>query len=232
MKLYKFLNKTHMDKFFETGSLKIGTLHNFSDVINHTEARGDEHEGKTSIIRKFDDDVTATANKYEPLISQFVRCVGDGSVTFAAGSQLKLTTLLPNSYIFCMSNNFSPDLFSRWYDDSSDPETKYDSCYVILDHENFFRAISNAIKDFATHVVTGDVVYTDIPVPYNTPDAFIPSQMLKEKNKYSWQCEGRAIWNPKDPTATLSPMIIDVPDAIRYCKRYAVRSNGVINYFA
>ena len=223
MFLYKFLPERYLSDFFEFGSLRLGSIHGFRDIISHTSARGDGSEGKNTIFRHISNEFHLTKDTNEPLISDVFKGPSDGYSTLS-----NILILSPrnseNGYIFCTSNSYSDELFRRWNLDSNEN----DSCYVILNPKMFFHEITEVIKNSIFSSINRNITYTTNPLPYNDESAKIEPYFTKESDKYSWQKENRNVWGVKGPTPKFEYWNIKAPNAVKYCRPYRKIKDGYV----
>ena len=221
MKLYKFVAREHLKSFFKAGSLRLATIYSFKDTVEHGHSRGDEGEGRHSVSRTVVGDALHL-EKSEPIVSEiFGRKVMPN--VYVKDMQFSVERRSHDAFIFCTSNLFSNHLFKRWYE-----EEGTDACYEIKDPPGFFGAISDRIAESAKYIGNGDVVYIDEKVDYLSPAARTSPALTKDRSRYDWQFENRAIWSPRGPCGPLKPWIINVPDAARFCKQFALLEDGDI----
>lgn len=225
MTLYKFIERKYCDDFFNTGSLRLGTIHSFRDTVEYGEHIGDEDEGIHHIKRSVDNPVTHSKENNEPIISEFFNLKGDGDVTIS-----NMSFVVPrksaDAFIFCTSYLFTEALFKMWND-----KKRFDACYEITDVKLFIESISQKIELSAYFVLETKVAYIGKEIDWQSPQANIHPGLTKF-NEYSWQKEHRMVWNPKGPCLNIKPWLIDVPEARDYCKPYATIENNEITYIA
>ena len=222
MKLYKFLPKKYFNAFFNHGSLKLGTIYDFKDEIKHTAARGDSSEGLKVIRRQLDGTpIHLKHGEYTDVLSD----VFSGNVTIMGTGSVSSQRCCNDAFIFCSSNEFTEELFLLWYNDSIKSGTSdlTDSCYEIFDVQNFFSAISLAIKHKATPLYGDNITYTTDPIPHNDFAAKLHPAMTKEINEYGWQKENRSIWQPIK-YEIITPWVLDIPAAREFCRPFAFLS--------
>lgn len=222
--LYKFVERQFIESFFSTGSLKLGTLHDFKDTIEHGESRGDRLEGEHTLIRSIDGTLALSNNRNEPVISEVFQVEGDGEA-YISNLSVIVPRASPDGFVFCTSKLFTEELFWKWH-----TENGVDACYEITDPRQFFSAITKKISNSAFFFRNANITYTKNPIPFNSPDAKIFPAFTKEANGYSWQEENRTLWGIKAPYVKLSPWIISVPDAIKCCRPVSVIDDGEIRY--
>lgn len=223
MRLYKFIEKEYLDSFFNTGSLRLGTIYDFKDLIQHGTSRGDTKEGSHIAVRDNKKTIELSEDKHEPIISDILNVTGKGC-TLSGGNFHSIRTS-PNGFIFCTSNQFSEKLFWKWNDTE-----RLDSCYEIHDVKGFIEAINKVIKNSAYFCSNSNIEYIGETIDFSSEYPFKHPAFTKFKKDYSWQCENRMIWAPKGPYFTISPWIINVPEATKFCKPLAFITDGKINY--
>ncbi|MEG5834447.1 hypothetical protein UXP90_23555 [Enterobacter kobei] len=214
MKLYKFLPKIYLDSFFDSGCLKLGTIYNFKDIINHTIARGDAGEGSHKVEWNSGDNlvVTRESNSVLPLA---LRIDTDIPVTLS-NVRVISNRYCNDSHIYCTSREYSDELFARWRECDADTN----SCFVINEPDFFINSISKAIIKSARFDNAGSIIYIDEPLVHNSFLSELDPAFTKNRSEYQWQREHRVSWQPKLPTPPLSPWIIYVPEARQYCSPY------------
>lgn len=224
MAFYKFIEAEYLDSFFTTGCLRLGTLHNFKDTVEHGLSRGDKFEGEHQLKRINNGELKLTKDKDEPIISEMFKIGGEGEATIIGGTFI-VSRKSPDGFVFCSSHYYNEELFYRWHQ-----EEKLDSCYEIINPHGFFMAITNAIKNSAYFFENKNVIYIDDSIDYQSSDANAHPAFTKNKSLYDWQKENRTIWGAKMPCGTLNPWIIHVPEAIKYCRPFAKIENNHIIY--
>ncbi|WP_321283016.1 hypothetical protein [uncultured Vibrio sp.] len=227
--LYKFVEKQFMDDFFERGSLRLGTILDFNDIVTHGTARGDTAEGQHGIIRNMNGELKVQGGKPEPIVDELFKIERDVHVRMNFKNVvLQVSRKCGDGFIFCTSNEYTDDLFRRW-----NLEEQTDACYQIFNPHGFYHEITKVIR--SSVLVSGfkDVVYSPDPIPYNSPYAKESPAFTKEVNEYSWQKENRCVWEPLLPPTVIKPWIIEVPAARKYCRPFKILEQGSIkNYEA
>jgi hypothetical protein len=222
--VYKFVSRKYMDAFFETGSVRIGTMHGFRDTIAHGTSRSDIDEGNHAVVRQVDDLVLTGG--YEPMISDFIGMPPSGS-----GATVRFTNCnfirrhsFPNSYIFCTAAYFSEDAFLRWNESEG-----IDACYEINDYAVFRNAISKELAGSARWYADRYCNYVGTEIQYDSPFASEPPVFTKRKH-YEWQAEQRGVWLPIGPVNQFDAKVIQIPSAIRTCRPVAILERGTVKY--
>jgi hypothetical protein len=222
--LYKFIEREFLDSFFTTGCLRLGTIYDFKDIVEHGVSRGDHSEGEHHLIRGIDGTVKLTKNKHEPIISELFKFEGEGEASIS-----NLSIIVPrrcqDGFIFCTSNQYNENLFRDWK-----REENLDSCYQIINVSGFIQAINDAITNSAFFYANSNVIYTEDKIDYQSNHANANPAFTKFKDKYGWQLENRSVWGAKGPCVPLKPWIIFVPEAIQYCRPFAFIENDIVTY--
>jgi len=224
LSLFKFIEREFLDSFFATGCLRLGTIYDFKDIIEHGMSRGDQSEGEHHLIRRINGTVKLAKDKYEPVISELFRFEGEGEASISNLS-IVVPRKCPDGFIFCTSNRYNEKLFKDWK-----REENLDSCYQIININGFIQAISKAIAHSAFFYTNSNVIYTEKEIDYQSKHSNINPAFTKFKDKYDWQFENRSVWGARGPCGQLKPWIIYVPEAIQYCKPFAFIENGTITY--
>jgi hypothetical protein len=215
--LYKFVEKRWHDAFFETGSLRIGTVHQFRDTVAHGVVRGDENEGRHLVTRRDIKGIVVTPN--EPLVSEILP---PGSLV--ANMDFSVQRVAADAFIFCTANKFREALFKQWFE-----RERTDSCYVIFDVDGFRRAVATALgaritdKHFVEHCI-----YVGSETNYKAPHSTAWPGIVKA-NGFEWQAEARFVWEAK-AVQPVEPANLLVPDAREYCRPWAGLVNGSVRY--
>lgn len=224
MPLYKFIEKEFLDAFFTTGSLRLGTIYNFKDILEHGTSRGDHSEGEHHLIRGVEETVAISKNKHEPIISEVFKMEDDGEL-YLSNFSIVVSRRCEDGYVFCTSQIYHEQLFRRW-----NKENNLDSCYEIVNLHGFISAISRAISSSANFFANSNVTYTADQIDYRSSHANLHPAFTKAKKDYDWQCENRIVWGARGPCGPLRPWIVKVPEAVQYCRPLAFLENGTITY--
>lgn len=212
--LYKYVKREHLEAFFRSGSLKIGTLYEYRNEEELGKVIGDGEEGSyvTELLSPHGREVdlacrSPEANYFRQHILRPDQWDSKVKIVMEAGANLIANTNSPNYYIYCVSSVF---------DEQAMHQFGCDSCIEITNPEKFFKAISKVIRHKGgfdgVHRITYGLKKTDYLNPHQVHPA-----LLKDP-QYSYQSEVRAIWNPKkEPRGSL---FVKVPKAIRYCREY------------
>ena len=226
MFLYKFLPERYLSDFFDTGSIRLGSLHGFRDTISHTLARGDNSEGSHTVSRFITNEFRLTKDTDEPIISQIFIGPDEGYATLKNIAMLSERSS-ENAYIFCTCTIYSDETFRNWNNDCEET----DSCYVIYDPYMFHYELTKTIKNSVYSFMNRNIAYSSDPIPYDSDEAALSPCFTKEISKYSWQNEHRAVWGVKRPSPNFSHWDIHCPNAAKYCKPFKKLRNKIISHF-
>jgi len=213
-----------MEAFFDTGSLRLGTVHSFKDVVEYGLSRGDDEEGRHHISRHNDGVITLRKGIHHPVVSEIFKFEGEGE-SWIHGGTFIVPRVSPDAFIFCTSREYTEDLFISWNE-----EEGLDSCYAIMNPIAFAQSITREIQSSAFFVASANVVYTDKEIDFKSPEARMNPAITKRKDLYQWQNEHRMIWAPKLPSPPLEPWVIQVPHARQYCHKVARYKKGRSSY--
>lgn len=224
MFLYKFIEKEYFNDFFNKGSLRLGTVYDYKDIVEHGASRGDSSEGEHRLVRNIDGTIVFSNEKPEPIISEFFK-IKDGGKAFVSNVSLVAPRRSEDGFLFCTSYIYHETLFKRWY-----AEERLDSCYVITNPRGFISAINNRVSSSAKFFRNENVTYTEEEIDYLSPHAELYPAFTKMKTKYEWQLENRSIWGAIGPCGPLKPWVLEVPEAIQYCRPFSFLEDNKIVY--
>jgi len=215
MKLYKYLPRKYLKAFFQSGSLKVGTLYEYRDIEKYGHVIGDKDEGfhKTEFSLagggEFDlQDGSVEANFFREHILRPDQMNLQVKIKLVDGVKIISESRSPDLYVYCVSSEFNADAMEQF---------GCDSCLEIVNPAGFFRAISHKIRHKGTLDGLHEIQYLGKETHYTQPHQHHPSVMKDPEFRY--QKEWRAIWNPiKIPRG---PLFLNVPKAIQHCRVYA-----------
>lgn len=214
MRLFKYLPKKFLNAFFNTGSLKLGTLYEYRKVEEYGSVIGDKDEGvhTTELFLPGGGEIdlasaTLEAEFFRTHVFRSDQRNLKAKIILEDGAKLIAHSNSPDLYIYCMTSVFNADVMKRF---------GCDSCMEILRPRDFFRAISKRVGNSIRFEGYGPVHYGSKYTHYSQPHSLHPA-ITKEK-QFSYQKEYRAIWIPKIETP--SPLFLNVPEARKYCRVY------------
>lgn len=217
--LYRYMNKRWSDEFLQTGSIRVGTVHDFRSA-DHKPGVSDQHEGFAYSEIKND-----TPRKFSEM-------------TAVEQSNLGLGTIIPWSLLGDLSQGGisagfdgafireSPDLYILCFALSPDRDAMakmgYDTCLQISQPEIFINRLTRSLRGIASMVRhKGKVDYSGKETSYSTVDARYP--FMTKHEIFSYQNEYRVVWSPSDAkTKIISPQIITSPEAAKLCKEIQI----------
>lgn len=206
---FHYGERQHIDKFFEDGSIQIGTLRSY-DTEAYGNMVGDDQEGLS-----FCD---IDANKFHDFSSQSKQFSPDISAMFGQGcfgSIVRHTSESFNYAIFCVSRILHKNL-------CRDFSPKYDSAIIIERPFPFFAELTKSFEEsrLAESVVFQHVEDIEYRSNRYTEDPFDLVECFIKPENYQHQAETRAIWNAgKDPQRFFR---FKAPQAVRCCKRILI----------
>lgn len=208
-----------MDAFFQTGSIRLGTLHGYRDTAAFGTDRGDHAEGSSDtrlLVNR------ATTVEKGSFLNQFIN--------MSAGGEILNCTFInrrnhQDMFIFCASGVFTPELFHRW----QAKDSRTDACYEIFDWIGFRAEISKRIRQIAWYFESSYIQYVKGDVPAHSSLRDYPVMFIKQ-HEYGWQLEHRGAWSKIFPNDNLPHVDIEIPDARRFCRPVAVLANGQVRY--
>jgi len=214
--IYKFVSRRNLDRFFDTGSIRIGTLHDFRKTEAHGKWRGDEFEGKSDIMQR-----VASKNQIDKgsFLSTFINAPAGVQITDCIFIERRD---FPNCYVFCTSSYFTDELFQHWHEKEG-----VDACYEIFDWIGYHREISHSLVSRADGLGSAYVTYVEGDIDGESEGRHIYPPFIK-KMEYEWQSEFRGVWLHKAPSIDVKPLCFEIPDARKYCRPYAILNAGKI----
>jgi hypothetical protein len=127
------------------------------------------------------------------------------NVTLPEGSSLTFEWEYPDSYIYCAAIEFSENVMLDF---------GYNACLEITWPDQFFRAVSRAIRHHASFQFSAPIEYRERRTDYMTPHGTPPC--LVKGTEYEYQKEFRTLWAPLKNV--VEPLIVDVRRAVKYCR--------------
>jgi hypothetical protein len=114
-------------------------------------------------------------------------------------------------YIYCLTSKFEESVMQG-------PD--YGACIEVIEPHGFFKAISRSIYQLARFQSLLEVQYGNKTTSYLDPHKLHPAITKDHRFEKLHPHEWRAFWSPIGK-APISPLIIDVPKAIPFCRVYA-----------
>lgn len=208
--LYKYMQSKYAKLFFHNGSIRIGTLMDFKKNHSSNEAIGDKNEGSHIVLMNTKEPLTnENITKEQENLIKDMFTLGPRGITCELNIRKEIKS--PDRYVYCLSKE--PSLKAMKSFDC-------DICLEISNVQAFLNLITRKIRN-KSHIVAwqGDVKYIDKTYDFKLDSGISPS--ITKDLKFSYQKEYRVIWNPiniKSIDSELKPLIINVPDAKRYCR--------------
>ena len=183
---YKYIPRVWGRKMRQDGNMVISQWSYYKDEEKHGIHIGDQNEGVFESSMTFDyvsrnEDLNRNEQDFlrhaDVRIESSVGC-GVHGVKFAA----------EDLYIYCLSDVLSGTL-ARQFCNHEDP-----SIIFIPNLWHMFRAISNAITEYATPLAIGKVMYVDREYNFRRFGKINPA--IVKNSKYDDQSEIRMLWRP------------------------------------
>lgn len=206
--VYRYMSKKFVDSFFESGCLRIGSFHQFSQ---HTdEARQDNKEGQGAIFHRNSE--------------------GEGTVVMG------MMSFGSSSFVFCGSSFFSDTVAEQFGTDSGFRINDTVAFSDAIAHR--IPGFRGGCEGSCVYVPTRTVLRDCGPVGIDhfrddaEPDktsldkvmGFLGGMagddlLFLKESKYSAQCEYRFVWHTHDTKVT-GYLDIQVPEARQFCTRF------------
>jgi hypothetical protein len=219
MPVYKFVSRKNLDRFFDSGSIRVGTLHDFRKIEAHGKYRGDPAEGKNNIIQHVE-----FTNRIEEgsFLSKFISPESTGIFENCLFYEQRD---FPNSFVFCTSSYFSDELFQLWHENEG-----VDACYEICNWQAYKREITKKLAPVADAIASSYVTYVTGDIDGESEQRGILPPFIKQR-EYDWQSEFRGVWLHKAPSIDVKAACIEIPEARKYCRPFAVLEAGKVRRF-
>jgi hypothetical protein len=219
--LFKFVPSKYRDLFFETGSLRLGTLGDFRDVLAHGPARADPRDAMKTVHREVGEMIEHRYEEPQPVIEDVIK-LAPGAAVGITGMTFRVTYQAPDCFVFCSSLTCDEKLFLRWAREGAD------TCYIIEDPIAFGEALHQNCYSSVYHYFGRPVDYLAASVDWKMAQARSHAALCKDRAQYEWQSEFRYVFEPKKPPLTIEPWVILVPKARQFCKPFARCIGGQI----
>ncbi len=206
--LYKFLPREYVRAFKKSGSLRIGTLHDFRRTEHGSEI-GDTEEGEITLTTG--DETAVYDSKHLAPEQEWQRPhmeerFGGQGIKLVASGGIHHRVSASNSYLFCTGLE---------YDWKTIDEPSYNACFRIDDPESFCQVLCAEIPDIESGYYYGKVEYHQKTTLGHNYPGFHPA--LVKDPSYSHQKEFRFMFKPINASMTLEPLIINARRARKYC---------------
>jgi hypothetical protein len=195
------MNQRYAKDLTERRIVQLSPLSAFADEVTLGPQIADPSEGTSTVTAE-----NLQLRPGEPIPTAFRRNI-KGSVFLSAGKVI-LGSQVTNVLIFCTTQKFDTGLFMQF---------GYDSCILINNATNFFRIISESIRNDFQYKGTFPCYYRPRTNHYLSKAASKEPYLLKEP-KYSHQKEIRSIWQSKKDQTITRPVILECPELTKYCQ--------------
>lgn len=211
-KVYRYAESKWNDALVTSGSIRVGTLHDYRGV-EHKAGISDPYEGMKSVSHHIES-YMAGRDSSMGLDARAVETYG--MFNLAPGASLNDVIMIwpfdePNCFIHCSSSDYSLGALNSL--------EGADSCVVIEDILEFYRAVTRALNDFypVELVRVSKVFYQNRHEAWNGVDWGKHPALVKDKSFYP-QREVRALWQCADQRP-IKPQPLIVPELIKLCRK-------------
>lgn len=206
--LYKFLPRKYVRAFKKTGSLRVGTLHDFRRSEHGSEI-GDAEEGSIR-LRSRDEQVVYDSENLTPDLEwqrpYIEEKFGDIGIKIVASGGMHQHVSVNDCYVFCTGTVFD------W---STIDEPSYNACIRIDNPVSFCDAIVREIRGIEPGFHYGTVAYHQKSTYGHSYPGYHPA--LVKDPAYAHQKEFRYMFQPSEPTIAIMPIFIEARGARKYC---------------
>ena len=213
MSIFKYLEPVWADRMVHTGSVRIGTLHDFRRIESHGIERGDHDEG----VRISLTDGKAGVIDAESLpwfVRETLRIPPGTKFQFEEGAVLKVHQEAPDMYAYCTCSKFDSSLMKCFGGASVE----------IVDPKQYFAAVTDALDGWTSDGVRRISGFRMAPCQYvlreqTWPNVVPYDPVFRKNTAYAHQSEVRSVWNTR--VTPLAPVNLVVPEIRRWCRRIA-----------
>lgn len=188
--LYKYLSWEHAHAMLATGSLRIGTLHEYRMIEQHGPVVGDQHEGLVSAVDYVNRKRRGSRSTLNPPLRVTLDVPGDNRLTdisiYATQDYIQFFEEWPDTYVYCLSKVLDPKVMRAF---------NADAAIQIHRPMDFFLALTRHLrrKLKITAYFFGSCGYQErIGSLQDTPR---PALFIKDPG-YAYQQEVRLAWLP------------------------------------
>lgn len=214
--MYRYSKKIFNDLLLNSGTVRIGTLHDFRSS-KHEKGVSDSQEGKKTVSHSIDE---ATITSLDDEQSQADRIFGAINLT-NKNSQIKVTNSSfirnfdePNCFVFCVSEIKSAEVMREF--DSAE------TCVEIYDLEYFASTLTNALNKLKQVDYLGlhKVMYANKDETWNQINWGVNAALIKEP-QFKGQHEFRFVWQPINK-GDIKPIVFSDSKLIKAVRRVFV----------
>ena len=215
--LYRYSEKKWNDALIERGSVRIGTLQDFRKA-EHKPGISDPFEGKKKVVHTIDN--WDSAKEIPGFPSYHARSAEAlGIIRLGQTSQIKIQNIEfvrnledPDCFIYCTSHRLHKDVMGQF--------KGADSCVEIYDYVGFYECLTEVLNKIIPVKCGGihQIRYASRTEICNGNDLGITPMGIKDP-EFSGQCEVRAVWDPVNPDKPIAPIILEIPELSRFCRK-------------
>ena len=202
--LYKYMSATAAEELLSHGRIRVGTLYEYRDTVEHSREVADRLEGRRQIVVD-----VAGADAVEQ-VDRAVRDHGlaretDVRVVENDRRHVVVEAHSRNLFLFSASHRCDHELMSS---------LEHDTCVAIHRPDAFFRALTASLPGIQRFLGFRDVIYEDPHRPERTDAGLHPA--FFKGIEYSHQAEVRALWEPL--ACDIEPVVVECRDVAGFCE--------------
>lgn len=201
-KVYKFVQKAHLEGFFDRGEIRIGTLAEFRIPDGKDAGRSDPDEG---LIRWSPGSGMVDMPSDHPFLAAIDRTGEPGEgvrIQFSEGSEIWVAG---QAHVLSLSMAVSRTIVEEMHS-----QFGYDACYRITDLRGFVAHLSSHRKLWGWRYVANPVRYQTVRAITEKHPLTLSSDGFLKDQRFDWQREYRIAWSKKDERPT-EGVILQVP---------------------
>lgn len=219
--LYKYMNKEHAEKFWDDGTIRIGTLFEYRNIDKHGEEVGELSEAMAyCIIHKSQLNRVARDETTVGGLSEFVKNMVKSSPEAIYSDNFIVGYSPLDQYIYCCTSEYSEESMNLF---------GYDSCIKISDVSGFISCVTECLGVTAKFKGAFYCQYRERGFKFEESPTVYP-EIIKHPN-YAHQKEVRVIWHPKYenirpqmsaddyPVDLIEAQIVSLPNLTKFCQK-------------
>ena len=164
--IYKYARREHAEALVHHGMVHLGTLDAYRDIERLGSEIGDDQEGFKRVTQVIVEKTGDMMDEFERLFFP-----GRNPGLYVANTEIGLTVVTPNCWLFCTSSRLSARLMRTM---------GYNTCVEIFDPRSFFRLIAE--KLWSMHLIMDEAraircVYRERDLPRQQDDGLAPVRL-------------------------------------------------------
>ncbi|MGR3174681.1 MAG: hypothetical protein ACUZ8N_08800 [Candidatus Scalindua sp.] len=202
-KLFKYVMSKHADAFFQNGSIRIGTLHEYRDIEKHGSIIGDHQEGVLREEELYENKLIKSELDVPSFVHGRIK-VHPGSTLQLINSKIAVTEQSPDYYMYCVTTKFDHGVMK---------EFGCDKCIEIKNVKKFIEGLCFCMSNKGKFIGAFNCIYTDKVVSPGKKPPYHPA--LVKDPKYDNQKEVRFLWEPMNKNP--QPILMACRRIPKYC---------------